>query len=273
MGYPSVYLRQGLLLLLALALVGAASLVLVRSCRQSGQNVESGFSRQIEGGLRDVLRSQLGEDPRFQEIHSPAIDHALEQIRLRLDTTANSRLDWPIELLVVDNPEINAVTLPGGLILVYAGLVRKAHSVEEVAAVIAHEMGHVSHHDTMNALSRNLAIAGLLSAGGNASPELIRQVLQTLAENAFSRQVEADADRYALELLTSSSLRPAHLADFFKSLAKKDTSQKLEQALGWLGSHPDTNSRIRMAEQADAGFSGPEKTLGLDWKKVLDSLP
>lgn len=273
MSHQMAYVRQSLLALVGIVGIAGLSWLVLRSCDEVSHSVGAPINRQLEASLRSAVREQLSYDPHMQEIHVPEIDAALETIRLRLDTNPVSKLDWPVELVVVNNPEANAVTLPGGLILVYKGLLKDAHNAEEVAAVIAHEMGHVSHHDSMNAISRNVAIAAVLSAGGNTSPQVVQQILQTLTETAFSRKVEDAADRYAADLLKACQLRPAHLADFFRHIAGSEKSRTLEKSLSWLSSHPDTDSRIQAAEQADAGFTGPEKRFDLDWEKILKQFP
>ena len=60
---------------------------------------------------------------------------------------SGASLPLPLQVAVVRRPEPNAITLPGGHIYVFEGLIDKARTPDELAAVVAHEIGHVAHRD------------------------------------------------------------------------------------------------------------------------------
>src|SRR5262249_58436306 len=116
---------------------------------------------------------------------------------------AAAELPLPVRPLVVRRPDVNAITLPGGRIYVFEGLLTKANSVDEVAGVLGHEIGHVAHRDgtksVLEAAGLSLLFGMLLGdfTGGGAVVIAARTVLQT----AYSRTAEAAADEFGARLM------------------------------------------------------------------------
>src|SRR5262249_39612566 len=98
--------------------------------------------------------------------------------------------------------EVNAITLPGGHIYVFNGLLTKAKSIDEVAGVLGHEIGHVAHRDgtksVMEAAGLSLLFGMLIGDfGGGAVSVVAKEVVQ----NAYSRPTEAAADDFGANLM------------------------------------------------------------------------
>jgi Peptidase family M48 len=114
-----------------------------------------------------------------------------------------AELPVPLRAFVVRRPEVNAITLPGGRIYVFDGLLTKAVSVDEVAGVLGHEIGHVDHRDgtksVLEAAGLSLLFGMLLGdfTGGGAVVIAARTALQT----AYSRSAEAAADEFGARLM------------------------------------------------------------------------
>ena len=102
---------------------------------------------------------------------APVLDDPLlaDYMRTYLRTRASQRTaDRQLQLVVVDNPTINAFAVPGGIIGVHNGLIHHAHSEDELAAVLAHEIAHLSqrHFSRQREQAANqskLTIAGLMA--------------------------------------------------------------------------------------------------------------
>ena len=113
-------------------------------------------------------------------------------------------LPFPFNAAVVRRPEANAVALPGGRIYVFQGLVDKAETPDELAGVIGHEIGHVTHRDgtrsILQAAGLSLLFGMLLGdfVGGGAVVIAATTILKT----SYSREVEAAADVYGVTLMT-----------------------------------------------------------------------
>jgi Zn-dependent protease with chaperone function len=116
---------------------------------------------------------------------------------------AAAELPLPLGALVARRGEVNAITLPGGRIYVFDGLLNKADSIDEVAGVLGHEIGHVAHRDgtksVLEAAGLSLLFGMLLGdfTGGGAVIVAARGVLRT----AYSRTAEAAADEFGARLM------------------------------------------------------------------------
>lgn len=170
---------------------------------------------------------------------------ALQLMEDRLLATTDTIYD--LNVLVFDHPMVNAFAAPGGQIVIMRGLIDKAGSADEVAAVLAHEIGHVEARDvTRNAL-RVAGSAGLVSmmfgdfTGGSAMVIVAEQVLNS----SYTREAEAAADTYAREMLAAADVSTEGMANFFGLLANlSDNSPKMPV---FLSSHPETTGRAEAA--------------------------
>jgi predicted Zn-dependent protease len=142
------------------------------------------------------LECGAGDSPR-----AVAARAALAKLVATLEGAAG--LPLPVRTLVVRHADVNAITLPGGRIYVFDGLLNKADSVDEVAGVLGHEIGHVAHRDgtksVLEAGGLSLLFGMLLGdfTGGGAVVVATRTVLQT----AYSRTAEAAADEFGASLM------------------------------------------------------------------------
>ena len=151
----------------------------------------------------------------------------------------------------------NALALPGGIILVTDELVLLAESDDAVLGVLAHELGHIEHRHLLRRLitsSVTGAVAALLA--GDASG-IATALPATLADLSYSRDMEREADDYALALLRAHRLPLAPLADLFEKMEAvhrdrigKDRGIRFE---GYLSTHPDTAERVRKLRAAAGG--------------------
>lgn len=154
----------------------------------------------------------------------------------------------------------NAVTLPGGRVLVTEGLLETVQDPEAFAAVLAHEIGHVKARDGMVAMYRNAGLGILLEiiTGGSGIAQQLVLLSGQVAELRYTRGQEARADRAALVIMRDTGHDPAALARAFEALKKfKRTprsgnfAEKL-RVPEWLQSHPDLDARIARAKAAAA---------------------
>ena len=158
----------------------------------------------------------------------------------------------PIRVDVLDNKMNNAFALPGGRIIVMRGMIREAHSPNELSAVLAHEIGHVVNRDLTERSIRNNALGAItaLVFGGNAGT-LSDTLFQTGLSLSFSRSDEAAADEYSVDLLNQLDLDPRGGAAFFERLSK---SGRLGGILpGYLNTHPESDGRAAYFREHGTG--------------------
>jgi Zn-dependent protease with chaperone function len=163
--------------------------------------------------------------------------------RLGAPLTAAARYDRPVAITVVDRPIVNALALPGDQILVFRRLIAEAQSPEELAAVLAHELGHLAAHHPMRNLVRQFGLTMIITAlSGSSSWDGVAELL--LAAH-YTRAFEAEADARALETLAAASVGGQGWIDFFDRHAKGN--ERLERATAYLSSHPPSAERRDLA--------------------------
>ncbi|QBY02318.1 M48 family metallopeptidase [Rhodophyticola sp. CCM32] len=200
------------------------------------------------------------------ECTDPAGQAALAVMQTRL--TDGLDLPYPVQVHVVFDPSLNATALPGGYVTLHNGLIQAAETPEEVAAVLAHEIGHVAHRDGTRAVLRRTGSFGIigLAYGDFLGSSAVAAVTQQLVNSSYSREAEARADAYAHDLLAHAGVSPASLAVFFERLR----AEGLDTDLGvfrHLSSHPGLLDRIAASTAAaDHGFTqGPPILSGAEW--------
>lgn len=135
---------------------------------------------------------------------------------------------------------VNAVALPGGRIIIFQGLIEKAKSPEEVAGVLGHEMGHVRHRDTMQALIRQLGLSVILGGFSGDAGGYVNGALAL----SYGREAEAKADQASIEALRRANISPLDTAGFFNRMAKGEKAMgRMADALSYMSSHPLSDSR------------------------------
>ncbi len=186
---------------------------------------------------------------------------------------------------VVDSPEINAFALPGGFIYVNRGLIEAAETQDELAGVLAHEIGHVvARHGADQASRAGLAQTGLGALGGLLGRGTSSSIGKTAAEMVatgvfmrFSRQAEREADRLGARMLYDTSLQPQAMVSFFEKLAGLQKSQP-NAVLKFFSSHPNPVERSNNVSTLIATFPanpkvGADTPAFRDVKKQLAALP
>lgn len=199
-------------------------------------------------------------------------DHdATRAINLIVDRleAAGQTQGFDFKVSVQRNQEVNAFAAPGGLIVVYTGLLNEAGSAEEVAGVLAHEMAHVTNRHSMRQLiyaGGLLPLMGLLI--GQPDAAALFQNLGQLSELKFSRTQEEDADRTGFENLAAARISAEGMARFFDRLAKVDGA-----APSFLSSHPSSTDRAAAirTRPKPPGSPSPEP-LPIDWDAVKASI-
>jgi Zn-dependent protease with chaperone function len=163
---------------------------------------------------------------------------AFEKLMGRLEKGAGVKI--PIRAIVVRRAEANAITLPGGHIYVFEGLLHNANDVDEVAGVIAHELGHAANRDGARTL---LQAAGLSLVFGSFLGDFVGGgavvfAAESLLKSAYSRHKEAAADDYAVRTMQALNANPRALATFLARIA--GASKRGSIFLG----HPATPDRV-----------------------------
>jgi predicted Zn-dependent protease len=170
-------------------------------------------------------------------------EHELQELVDAMGASLPPR-NFPYRVHVIDADVVNAVALPGGHIAVYAGLLREVASENELAMILGHELGHMTHRHHLRAMGRRLVLAFLVQAvlGGDAAARMVAGGLE-IADHKFSRDQELQADALGLDLLVSVYGHAGGAVDFFARHAGEGP-----QALALLSTHPLSERRIERLE-------------------------
>lgn len=185
---------------------------------------------------------------------NPALQTRLDGLRQSLPADSPLR-DYPFRVQVVETPEVNAVALPGWRIVVFRGLLDKVGSENELAMVLAHELGHFAHRDHLRSLGRGLGITflSLILFGPDSSVSNAAGKLLLDAGSHYSRQQETAADRFGLELLVARYGHAGGATDFFRRF-DAEAGSRIPYLLA---SHPHPGDRIQALEELIAGAGYP----------------
>ena len=219
----------------------------------------------------EQIRMALGETD-FMPVETCEGTEGLAALGAMIDRLgAEEDLPYPLEVTVLDHDLVNAFALPGGRVVLFRGLLEAASGPDEVAAVLAHEIGHVVNRDpTRDALrlAGSVGVLGLLFgdfAGGTVVLVLANQLINA----KYSQAAESGADDYAHGLLNDANLPPSALGTFFQRL--RDEYGDAEGIYAHFSTHPQMTARIEAALAAEAGRTGetvPSLDRGL-WRDLL----
>ncbi len=202
----------------------------------------------------EQIRSALDDRAPVSICEHPDGVAALRKMQARLE--AELDLSHDVTVTVLNHRMINAFALSGGQVVLFKGLIRTAETPEEVAAVLAHELGHVASRDpTRHALrsAGSIGVLGLLFgdfAGGTAILFMVNQLI----EANYSQAAETQADAFARDLLRDAGLQPGALGRMFERM--KEKSGEPPAMLKHFLSHPDLAERIAAsAEEPDLSLA------------------
>ena len=234
--------------------------LLLSPARPLSLRLDGSSAAELDHALRPLFRRALLlqesilEDPRLERL-TAAVTARLQAAGAPADA----------ELLVLDSPLVNAFAFPGRLVAVHRGLLARLEGPEELAAVLAHELGHAERRDSLNGLVRALGVSVLLSLVTGGSESVLRDAVEQAFALRHGRAAEERADRYALDLLERARLDPARFAD---ALGRLETGAP-PAFLRYLDTHPDTAARIEAARRRSAEARVAEEPLAAEWPREL----
>ena len=152
-------------------------------------------------------------------------------------------LPYSITVHVTEADAVNAAALPGGHMVVFTGLLAEMTSENELAFVLAHELGHFANRDHLRGLGRALVLmtaSTLLLGADNSINSMIGQGM-VLTELSFSRKQESQADEFALETLFCHYGHVADATSFFNKIPEDGDPGRFGH---YFASHPENRRRI-----------------------------
>lgn len=207
-----------------------AALLPVSAEIRLGESIRPQILRMLSGGKGEV---RICETPAGRA----ALDALTRPVLARVDPLL------PVKVDVIDFPVPNAFALPGGQVLITRGLLEKASGPGRIAAIFAHELGHVQHRDGLRRLGEAASLSFLFGVviGDFSGSTIAVAVARGLIDASYSRGAEARADAFAAEVLRKDGRAPAELGEALAEIARDAPGLGI---FDWFSSHPDTDKRI-----------------------------
>lgn len=219
-------------------------------------------------------------------VDNPALQAYVQRIGEELARNSHrSNLEYRFQ--VVDSADINAFALPGGFIYMNRGLMAYMNSEAELAAVLGHEIGHVTarHGVRQQSMAMGSNILGQLVTIGTGMPAAgdFSNMLGSALVSGYGRDMELEADGLGAEYLARSGYRPDAVLEVIGVLKDQDTfareqaaaqGKKVESYHGLFASHPTHDQRLQqVVGQARALSSGTSQRVGRDdYLKAIEGM-
>jgi predicted Zn-dependent protease len=182
---------------------------------------------------RDMPRVQNPAVQRFAQ----CIAHAI------IDVTPKEFQDLDWEVIVFDSESTNAEVMPDGKIAIFSGILNVADTPDEMAAVLGHEVAHLTQGHVKERVLRQagtglLGVAGGVLTGFGSESQSVANVLFQLP---YQRDQEREADLVGMSYMAKAGYNPAAVLDLWRQMAGDQRSRPPE----WLSTHPDPEFRLQ----------------------------
>jgi predicted Zn-dependent protease len=237
----------------------------------TGKQQLSLVSEQEEIALGKQAAEQIAQTmPRYED---PKVQAYVEGIGKRM-AAASERPALPWTFTVLDDPTVNAFALPGGPVYVTRGILTHLNSEAELAAVMGHEIGHITAMHSVQQISKaSLAQLGL-GVGAILKPELagVAQAagagLQLLFLK-FGRDAESEADQLGFRYMLGQQYDPREMAPVFHTLGRASAQAGGGRLPEWLSTHPNPENREVVAQERAAKMPAPSTPLKVERDRYL----
>ena len=256
---------------------GALLVVAVAACSVNpvtGQRELALITEQQEIAMGQQAAQQVAES--IGLVENDALQRYVADIGLRLAATSE-RPELPWQFAVVDDPTPNAFALPGGFIFVTRGLAGLLTSEAEMAAVLGHEIGHVTARHSVSQMSRaqlaqlGLGLGMILSPEVAQFGELLGSGMQLLFLR-YGRDDERQSDELGFRYMLENGYDVGEMSNVFRALLAAGEHAGASPLPSWLSSHPTEVERIQAAEERVAALAEPRLDLRVGRDAHLDAI-
>ncbi len=224
-------------------------LAVATSCATLGIGGVTLISVEEEWEMGRQLEAEIAEEMPISD--DQTLIRPVTQIGERIVAQSDKAdLEWRFH--VVEDESVNAFNVPGGLVYVHSGLIAEADDEDELAAVIAHEVGHGAARHGAERLSQQYEMALLAQVVLGEDPGLVQQIAAEIAAAGtlarHSRSQEFEADELGVEYLHAAGYDPEGMLRFFERLLELQEREPgaVER---FFATHPDLEDRIEAIEE------------------------
>ncbi len=240
-------------------LVASASLFLqCAAVRTTGQVTFISLEEEI--ALGKEVSVQAGQILRL--VRNQEVSQYFKEMASRIGAASDwSGLAYTIH--VVNEPDLNHFSLPGGQIFLFRGLLESAETPDQVAAVIAHEMAHLAARDGTERLALKYGGAMAAQSVVGQNPEIARQIITNLYSKDtildYPKPAEQEADRKCVKYVWKALYQPRSAVEMLALLRQAEKSHPLLVTL-LNRTHPSLSSRYRAVKKEVKMYSAPDET-------------
>ncbi len=231
----------------------ALTLALVASCS---------VSQDQEVALGDQARTEI--EQKLPMVHDQLVEDYVTDLGSSI-ASGTSRADLKWRFQVVDAADLNAFALPGGFIYVNRGLIEKMRSMDELAGVLGHEIGHVvARHSAkqMEKRTKTSVGVGIVCTVSGWCNDAVTQTAINVAGSAYfakhSRLDEQQADSEAVVNVLRAGIDPAGIPALFEVLLSERRSRPSGVSV-WFASHPLEESRVARTRELIAEIPAEQR--------------
>ncbi|SFF10181.1 Peptidase family M48 [Chitinophaga sp. CF118] len=195
----------------------------------------------------------LSFDKKLGQTARNSVNETVDSARSRLLTDFAAQMKWEttdsLTFSVVPSNVENAYALPGGYVVVYTGLLEKLHTKEQLAALLAHEVAHVTCRHSVRKLCRDMSstlLVTLVFSNSSGATSALYSNANSLYSLTYSRQYEQQADLYGMQTLRRNHIDQHGMLQLLQELKKLDNKLKIPE---FISTHPLTNNRIQYVER------------------------
>jgi Zn-dependent protease with chaperone function len=176
----------------------------------------------------------------------------------------------PLQAEVLSSSVPNAIALPGGKVYLFDGLLQKARNPDEIAGVLAHELGHVQHRDSLRKVIQTGGTSFLIGllfgdvTGGSAVIFAARSIIDA----SYSRESERDADDFAVATMRKLGRSARPMGEFLVRVTTSDGKSKSVSSI--LDSHPVSEERLARMTQEGQPNTGPDILSAAQWRALKE---
>jgi predicted Zn-dependent protease len=235
------------------------------------QAVARFMPQETRAALGTAVVTSMAKDHKVCE--TPASRAALGRLTQRL-TAAASDKPLATRVVLLDWSLVNAFAVPGGQIILTRGLVQRAGSSDEVAGVLAHELGHTLELHPEAGIVRALGLSAAIQLAFAGSQGTLSNIGLILTQLRYTRIAEREADAHALRMLKGAGISAKGFGDFFERLESKKPGEENGKSTSELSvilqTHPPTADRIAMVRAQPAYPATPALSAD-DWRALRDA--
>jgi predicted Zn-dependent protease len=218
--------------------------------------VERRMGEAVDKQVRFVFGGRVCSNPQGQAAFAELVD--------KLKRAGD--VDVPFDAQVLSSPVPNAFALPGGKIYLFDGLLQKAQSPDELAGVIAHELGHVRYRDNMRRIIQTGGTSFLLGLlfGDVTGAGAVIFVGRSMFDASYSREAERRADAFTIEVMHKLGRSPRPMGE----LLFRVTGAQADKSITIFASHPLTEERLATMRKEDRPSAGAEILSASQWRAL-----